>query len=168
MMKMVNTEKKLLIHWSAWFYLGHVLFFWIIGLNYFFAVPSFSFSSLIDDFVLLGFVGHLAVLALSPCLLVLPLILVFPYRRLIFVMASLIAAVASSLLVLDAIVYNLYHYHLNSTVLTLAYHGITKDILGLSFREKIIPILLFWFLMISYVMQDGYGINNQSYFPWLV
>ncbi len=146
----IDTEKKLLIHWSAWFYLGHVLFFWMIGLNYFFAVPSVSFSSLMDDFVLLSFVGHLAVLALSPCLFVWLLIFIFPYRRLVFVIASLIAALASSLLVLDAIVYNLYHYHLNITILTLAFHGITKDILGLSFREKIIPIfIILVFLMIE-------------------
>ncbi len=146
----MDKEKKLLMHWSAWFYLGHVLFFWMIGLNYFFAVPSFSFFSLIDDVVLLSFVGHLAVLALSPCVLLLPLILLFPNRYLIFVTASIIAATASSLLVIDAIVYNLYHYHLNNTVLTLAFHGITKDILGLSFREKIIPIfIIMFFVMIE-------------------
>lgn len=146
----LSREKKLLVHWTAWFYLGHVLLFWMVGLNYFFAIPAFSFFSLIDGFVLLGFAGHLAVLALSPCLLMIPLIFLFPHRRIIFVFAALLAAIASSLLVLDTIVYNLYHYHLNRAVLTLAFHGITEDILGLSLREKIIPVLIiFIFLTIE-------------------
>lgn len=146
----MDAEKKLLIHWNAWFYLGHVLFFWMIGLNYFFAVPSFSFSSLMDDFVLLGFIGHLAVLALLPCFIILPLIFIIPFRRVIFVLAALIASIMSSLLVLDTIVYNLYHYHLNGAVLTLAFYGITKNILGLSLREKMIPLfIILVFLMIE-------------------
>lgn len=138
----MSSEKKLLIHWNAWFYLGHVLLFWLIGLNYFFAIPSLDLSHWMDDFVLLSFIGHLAVLAFWPSVFMMCLIFLIPNRYFIFVVASFTTAIISSLLVFDTIVYNLYHYHINQAVMSLAYYGITEGMLGLSFREKFIPVFI--------------------------
>lgn len=146
----LDAQRKLLMYWGAWFYLSHVLFFWLIGLNYFFAEPAISLFNLLDDFILVGFMGHLAVLALFSCVWIVPMVFLFPHKRAIFTVVIITASLASSLLIMDTVVYRLYHYHFNHAVLMLAFYGVTEDSLGLSFLEKMAPILIiFTFVVIE-------------------
>lgn len=147
----MNLGRQSLLRWCIWFFLGHVLLFWLIGLIYLPSIPQLGMDHAIDVFVLFSYLGHLALLAVSPCLILVPIILLSSWRRVIFILSIAIATLTSSFLLLDTIVYNLYQYHLNGVVLTLAYHGITQDIFGLSVFEKFFPIIIFTvFMMVEW------------------
>lgn len=148
-MPAITFEKRNLLRWCVWFFLGHVLLFWLIGLVYLPAIPHFEIDYGINFFVLLSYLAHLAMLAISPCLILVPLALLIPWRNSILILAILIATINSSLLFIDTIVYNMYQFHVNGAVLTLAFHGITKGVMGLSFFEKIMPLVIIGVFLIA-------------------
>src|ERR1700730_4477640 len=121
----ISTPKKSLLQWCVWFYLGNCALFCLIGLIYFPSTVSKGFDPFIDALVILGYIGHFTLIAFLPCIVIVPLILLTRFKRLIFGFSIIITTILSSLLLIDTIVYHIYQFHLNGTVLKLAVHGFT-------------------------------------------
>ena len=138
----MTFERKSLLRWCVWFFLGQVLLFWLVGFMYLPHMPSMEWNNGTLLFVILSYLAHLGILALIPAFFFIPFAYLFPSRRIIITFAIIIATLCASLLFSDALVYNRYQFHMNGMVLTLAFHGITEDVMGLSFLEKIMPIFI--------------------------
>lgn len=141
----VLTNKKTLLHWCGWFFLGNAILFLLIGLHYLPCIPWLDTSYLtphgkivVEGFIVLAYLGHLSLLAFFPCMVLIPLILIFPaQRRFVLPLAISIATLAATLLIIDTIAYQLYRFHLNGVVIDLIVHGLGKELLGLSWMEYV-------------------------------
>lgn len=156
--------KKLLFRWCSWFYLANVALFWLIGHPYLHTVAWINTDYLrhfakivVRGFLFFSYVGQLALLAAIPMLLVIMGIALWPHRRRIFVAASLMMTCATSLLLVDTMVYGLFHYHLNGIVLNLVLHSANEQFFDFSLYEEI----LCWVVVIGLFLLElalAYGI----------
>lgn len=136
----LTQEKRSLLQWCTWFFSGHIILFWLVGLGY---LSSISIpENKIDLLVFFSYLSHIALLALTPGVFILPFVFLMPFRKIIFVLSILFSTTVSSLMLMDVMVYKSYQYHLNPVVLKLAYDAVTKDIMGFSIIEKIIPLMI--------------------------
>lgn len=146
-----------------WFCLGNTVLFFLIGWRYLpWIIPTHfdvitPFNTVISwAFIITAFAGHFALLAFIPgILLLLPLILLFPDRRLIFPIAFPIAALAALALLIDTYVFTQYHLHLNGIVLELFFSGAGHQIFDFSWLEWLIATGL---LIGFFVLETCYGL----------
>ncbi|MHB1947841.1 MAG: sulfatase-like hydrolase/transferase [Gammaproteobacteria bacterium] len=138
----MQADKKLLFQWSIWFLLGNVLLFWLIGLNYIPTIPWLDSAylthygkSLLKSFAFFTYFGQLGAMALLQGLFFIPLIWLFPKRKPLFILAAVMATLLATLLVMDAMIYKLYRFHLNGVMMDLVIHGLGSEIFGFSWLE---------------------------------
>ena len=112
----MKDNKKNLLRFTGWFFLGNAALFWLIGIKYLivmlssktlFATSFYSYNTLAGKcfvllFIFISYLGHLALLAFSPALFIVPLVFLFNTRSLVFSIAVLTGAL--SILILIAIV----------------------------------------------------------------
>lgn len=149
----MQPDKKLLLRWCFWFFLGNALLFWIIGLKYLPSIPwlhtdliNTNYHRHIYLFIVLSYIGQFSLLAFLPCIVISLFALVLP-RSIIFILAILAASLGSMLLVVDAFTFSFFHFHLNKMILSLLLKSITMDIFNLSFQEIALGVGVAFFLV---------------------
>lgn len=149
--------RKPLLKWIAWFSVGNIFLFWLIGTQYILAitpliVPANLFLTQILAWALLitGFVGQLTLLALLPTiLLILPLIFCcYHIPKFIICSAVISFTCAATLLFADAIIFKKFHYHLNGIILELIMHHDMQQIFDFSWLEYAIAATVFVTLLL--------------------
>lgn len=138
----MQSQRLKLLQWCFWFFFGNAILFWIAGLNY---LPTLTLMKAGQDnqfilnlFTLVSYLGHLGLLAFLPALLISLLILIFPNRPLIFLLAIPIAISAVVLVIVDAVIYRQYQFHFNGVIFDLAINGINRSIWAMSWIEYLI------------------------------
>jgi len=144
----VISEKKAQKRWCLWFFAGNILLFWLIGLNYLSVIPWFGTEHvlpkgeiILGTFAAFCYIGELGLLALLPCVFMLPLIHFFPKRKFVFALSILIAVLMSTFLLTDSFVYKLYRFHVNGIMIHLVTKGLGEEVLGVSQKEFVISTL---------------------------
>lgn len=142
---MVNsgTSRRTLGRWVGWFLVANTLLYFVIGLNYLFFMPNFSAIPLMTTagtvlgwvFMLTGLLGQFALFALLCGIPVIVLALVYPRRWLVCSIAILLSTAMALFLVLDGVVYHLYHYHLAGVVWHVIWTGVASQVFVLSWLE---------------------------------
>lgn len=106
-------------------------FFYILGLQYlkislssstlfattFYFYHSFFAKSLVILFIVMTYLGQFALLAFLPCLILFPVFAIFRNKWLTLTISIIVWSLLSILLLTDSIVFSLFHFHLNSTLL---------------------------------------------------
>lgn len=151
----LGEKRNALLRWSGAFYLGNLLLCLAIGIEYLSTTPwistqylGFSSKIMLGVFIAVSYFAQLAIIALIPYLVILPLILLYPARRLIFTAFIILASAVALWLSVDSILYNLYRFHLNGIVLKLTLNGLGQNIFGLS-RNEMLLVLMFIFVLMG-------------------
>jgi len=108
----VITRRRLL-RWGSWFAAVNAGCLAVIGLRYLvhYRAPGLSLAW---AYALVAYLGHVSVLAYVPfLLLLLPLTLVWPSRRLVLAVAVTAASAGLALVLLDSLVFEENRYHLS-------------------------------------------------------
>lgn len=126
-MKKYLTARMLSLRFLALFALSNVCLFLLLSLRYLFIVFSsktlyssgyFSYDYFIGKvfvilFHLVTYIGHFSFLACLPAFFIIPLIVVFNQRFVIMIFSMIVWSLAVMLLIMDLIVYPMFHFHLN-------------------------------------------------------
>ncbi|MEC9376111.1 MAG: DUF3413 domain-containing protein [Pseudomonadota bacterium] len=116
MNKYQNTfpfNRLLLLRWLGWFGLATGFTAALIGARYLlaFGLPGSMISGI---YVFSAYMGHFVVLGVVPMIILLgPIAVIVPSKRLIMTLAVLLAGIILSLIVLDTNIFNQYRYHLS-------------------------------------------------------
>jgi uncharacterized protein len=130
------NRKKKLLRFILWFFLGNTGLFWLIGTRYLFITLSskslfftsfYTCTSMFEKacvllFTFSSYLGHFALLAFFPCLLLMPLVLVNK-RCLIFLSAISIWSMCAIALIADNIIFSLFHFHINFIILKIIFNN---------------------------------------------
>jgi len=114
-----NSPRRQLWRWAGWFGAANTVVFALVAQRYLWYYPF------PDDwpglaYAGLAFVGHFAMLASIPLLLILaPVILMLPSRRLVLSIGVLLASVGLSLMFLDTNVFAEQRFHLSRLIMEL-------------------------------------------------
>lgn len=112
---MTASPRRRLLRWGSWFSVVNAALMAVVGVRY---LPYASATA--GWYVLVATLGHWAALAYVPFVVVLvPLILIVPRRRLVIGAGVTVAAAGLSLLLLDSLVFAENRYHLNPITLSL-------------------------------------------------
>ena len=176
MMTSQLTERSQLLRWCAWFSLGNVILFWLVGLNYLYAISWSESVSLVPHikmiltvFTSVTYLGQLALLAVIPGFAIFVLAVVFPRRYFIFFLGILIAATALSLLIVDITIYNLYRFHLNHTIFNLILHSWNNGIFDLSsYEKKLCALIAIGVLLLEWIFAAWVWRNKRKVLPGIV
>ncbi|MCC7328778.1 MAG: DUF3413 domain-containing protein, partial [Gammaproteobacteria bacterium] len=104
-------SRRHLLRWTGWFVAANAVVLALLGLR-FMAFAPWPAGALGLGYTVLAYVGHFALLALLPALLVvIPLTLLLPWRPLIVGLAVLLAAAEATLLMVDGNVFATQRYH---------------------------------------------------------
>lgn len=156
------NQRKNLLRFCGWFYLANTIFYWLIGWQYLrliirsgtlYGTYLANFSSplgkfLVWLFIITSYLGHFALLAFLPCIILIPLTLLIPKRGFIVSLAIIIASIASLYLITDSYVFSLYRFHLNQTLLNMLFSREMADVFELSAYE-VSSIILVGVLLIA-------------------
>jgi hypothetical protein len=113
------TSRRRLLRWAHWFTLVHAGLLALIGLRYLWLYMRLS-PTVAWVYAPLAYVGHIAVLAYLPILLlVLPLILLLPRPWVAVPLGVALASMAAAFLMLDSLVFAENRYHLGILTATL-------------------------------------------------
>jgi membrane-anchored protein YejM (alkaline phosphatase superfamily) len=138
----VRSVRKLLLRWCGWFLLFNALVFFLLSLKYlpslfpgeFLALTVYG-KCLVGSFIVLTYLSYLALLAALPGLLLVPAIVILPWRRTIIFLAVILFTGAATYLYLDAVVYSIYRYHVQGVVLNLFLDKQAAEVFAFSSRE---------------------------------
>jgi hypothetical protein len=122
-----------LFNWVLCFFLLNGLLFSLIGFPYLNAILSYGtlfkntlydFSGILGKsfilfFTVLNYTSHFFLLSFLSGMLLLPLLLLVPFRRVIWFVGVVLYTIAICFLLLDEYVFTTYHFHLNHTILDL-------------------------------------------------
>lgn len=144
------SSRRTLCRWAGWFFVANTVFYFLTGLNYLFYMPDFNHIPLMTVqgmiigwvFMLTGLIGQFAVFAFAGCVLALILILLFPRRWFAFTVSAVMAAGTALFLIVDSVVYHLYHYHLAGVVWHIIRAGVAMQVLELSWIEWLFVALI--------------------------
>lgn len=147
-------SRRTLLQWAWRFSIANVLLYWLVGLNYLHSIAWLGTEYLTTQakiglliFLGVSYVGHLTCLACLPAALIFFTSVVFPRRRMVFIIAIIIETLAVGLLLSDTVVYRLFHYHINSILLSLFLHALQEPFFNFSLQEYIVCVSSGFFLV---------------------
>src|SRR3990167_3140758 len=143
-------SRRLLYRWTVWFFIANTLLYFSICLNYLIFMPNFHEILLLTPmgevlgwiFMLAGLLGQSAVFAFLGAFPVFIFVLLCPHRRWLFTLATLVAGALGLFLIIDAIIYHLYHYHLAGVVWGILSSGAATQVLELTWLEYSLAALI--------------------------
>lgn len=151
-----HTDRNILSSWLFWFYAGNALLFWLIGIHNLIGVtplalpaPNAIYNAIIWLFLLLASVGQSALLALLTCLFSFAFVSMVPGRKIAQLITIIFATFANSLLIIDAIIFAHYHFHLNGIILQLLFSTDSEKMFDFSSLEYLYIGLIFFILFVS-------------------
>ena len=128
----MKTQRKLLLRWLGWFGLINGFIAALIGLRYLFFY-SFPDDVLALSYVPLATITHFIILIYLPIALVLiPLTLIIPNKRLIFSLAIFFSSFINTSLIVDANFFAENRYHL-SFLTSVLFDSITYVLIAIQF-----------------------------------
>lgn len=120
--------RRTLLRWLGWYGTANALIVLVASLRTL-VVAETPGGPLARVFEALMLVGHSALLAFLPALLLVPLILVLPRRRLVMPLAAGLAVLVVTAVLADTVVFQQYRFHLNAEILNLLFGGAAGEIL---------------------------------------
>ncbi len=120
--------RRTLLRWLGWFGAANSLVVLAASLGIL-AVTVAPSGALAQVFGVLMLIAHSAVLAFLPALLLVPLILAAPRRRIVIPLATGLAVIVTGVVLIDTAIYQQYRFHLNAEVLNLLSGGAAGEIL---------------------------------------
>lgn len=120
-----------LLRLAGWFLFLNTPFFLLTNFRYFSAV-AIPHNPFVLFFVAISLLGHFAMLAFIPALILLPLILLYPRPKAVLAAAVICQTAVATFLTLDCLVFYLYRFHLNGMVWEMLTHGAAKEILPIT------------------------------------
>lgn len=129
--RQTQTMRQRLFYWCAWFFVCNIAILLLLSLRYLDNIeipvggPAIAFS-------ITAFIGHFFSASLLCFLIVVPFVLLFPNRAVIFTLAILMASALLAYITIDTFIFSLYHYHFNSMVLNLLSGGAANQIFNFS------------------------------------
>ena len=147
-----NKLRRQLLRWTGWFAAANTALFVLVAQRYLWYYPfPNDWPGLV--YVGLAFVGQFAVLASIPLLLILtPVVLLLPSRRLVQTIGVVLASVGLSVLFLDTNVFAEQRFHLSRLVMEL-FEWFTWSMLGVFFI-----IILFFQSMLAGIVWRNFAI----------
>lgn len=154
-------ERKVLIRWGGCFFTFISLLFLLLGLRYLllYTFPKevlglfYTIAAFISQFVLFGYIPWL--------LIILPLSILVPIRKLILPLSILIASLMLSILLLDSLVFAENRFHFNS--LTIRILGFKTWGFGIIY---LLIFVVFTSLLGKWVWKIF--IHQKKHMPWLI
>ncbi|OGT46516.1 MAG: hypothetical protein A3E83_01260 [Gammaproteobacteria bacterium RIFCSPHIGHO2_12_FULL_41_20] len=128
--------RRPLLHFTIWFYLANAGIFSILGLKYLtiifsaktlFSSAIYSYTTLFEKslallFYISAYLGNFTLLAVLPGIfLVIPSVIIFNKKFLTFSLATLLSTLSCITLLADEMVFSTYHFHINLTLLSIAF-----------------------------------------------
>ena len=146
--KLSPTQKKL-ARWAGWFFLANAIVWILIATNYLSLLPKFntivglSWRARVVSLVFIGssFIGYFSLVAYAAWGLV-ACFSAYHAKRWVFFLSIFLALVLSLALIVDSLVYHLFHFHLWGVVWPIISAGVASDVLVLSVYEWIIIVAL--------------------------
>ncbi|MDH3354604.1 MAG: DUF3413 domain-containing protein, partial [Chromatiales bacterium] len=112
-----------LLLWASWFAVANSVLFSGVAIKYFIDAQQ-TFSTDAQAYLIAATLGHFSLLSYAMFIVVLlPLIILLPLKRLIQPLAVLFAFAGLLLLIGDTLIYNLYKFHLSGFVFDLLING---------------------------------------------
>lgn len=145
-----RVNRRALGRWVGWFLGANALLYYLITLNYLFYLPDFGHIPLMTTqgtllgwvFMLTGLLGQAAIFALVSILPVALLMLLIPRRGFVYTLGVLTASTMALFLIVDSVIYHLYHYHLAGVVWHVIRAGVATQVLELSWKEWALTALI--------------------------
>jgi uncharacterized protein len=105
--------RRRLLRWANWFALINTVILALIGVQYLWQYRAPMSPAVAWTYALVAYVGHMAALAYSPLLLLIPVLLLLPRPRLVLPLGVVLSSALVAFLVLDTLVFAEQRYHLN-------------------------------------------------------
>lgn len=154
----MTANKKMLLRWCGWFFTANTFLACLISFKYLTAGSWLATSYLtthlknvVTLFILVSYIGQLAFIIFSPCLIILPLILLFSARKTVWTVSIVSGSFIIIGLLTDSVAYSLYHFHLNSTLFLMLLQGLGKQFFGFSVMEY----FMMAFLLSAIIIVEG-------------
>lgn len=153
-----------LLKWAAWFFVGNVVLFLLIGLQYIFVILPLPFPGtniplriLTWSYLITTYLGQLSLLALIPIiLLTIPLILLcYRQRKLIFISSVCISSLAVILLFVDTTVFRQFRFHINGFIYEFVTSKEIAQIFDFTWLEYLLTGILF---SIALIIETTYAV----------
>jgi membrane-anchored protein YejM (alkaline phosphatase superfamily) len=142
------VSRRTLFRWTGWFAMANAVVLAVIGLAQMGAYPAGG-GFLAWIYLLTVSVSHYAMLSLLPLLLLVPVIVLWPRRRLVHILAVLVMAATIALVLLDSLLWSQSHFHINA--LTVKILGVqsrvfigTMFLIGLVFETLLAGRIWIW------------------------
>lgn len=136
-----SKDRKRLLRWGAWFCSANALVLLIVSCR-FVAVMGFPHEPLARAFVVLSAIGHFTMMAMLPWLAVALVVLAWPRRGPAMAAGIIFSALLVITLMVDSLVFGLYHFHLNGMVWSLIRNGNVSEILPLSTNTLAVAVAI--------------------------
>lgn len=156
----------------TWFFVANGLIFWLLGFDYLKA--SLSSTSLFHNFlidysdylpgkilvlvfIVTNYFSYMMLLAFLPAIFMLLTAFVLPFKRFIMSLSILIAACSILFFIVDTRIFNLFKFHMNTTILSFILSQQWREVFDLTGSELfliggvigvifIVEIFLAWFV----------------------
>lgn len=126
-------SRGFLLKVGAWFFCAIAILFMLISLRYT-RYMSIDSSFLAWIYITITTISHFILLAFIPyILLYLPIILLFPRKRVATTTAVAITTVATTLLITDTLIFDLYRFHINLFTLEMLFGGAANQVFVFDF-----------------------------------
>ncbi|MDG2305244.1 MAG: DUF3413 domain-containing protein [Candidatus Binatia bacterium] len=160
--------RRMLLRWTGWFLFGNVWLIVAVLLRNLSVVGPAN-GMLAQLFRWLMFAGHSAFLAFLPALLLLPLALIWPRRRLQTGLAMGLSSILLFAALVDTVIFQQYRFHLNAEIFNLVFGGAASEILVFGWTMylqssllvlAIVAIQYFWARWIWRRLESGGGLRR--------
>ena len=160
MKKLIRQQLQTqMIYWSVWYSFLTTIVIWIIGGRYLITIFPLQLpyikkisESTVYVFVFISYFSHLALLSFLVWLfIVFPFIYCLPKRIIIFPVAIFSTTLLTFFIVIDSKLFQLYHFHLNSTLFNLLLGGEAQDIFGFTLIEWLIGVACICAILLLHV-----------------
>ncbi len=169
-----QSQRSLLLRWFGWFCFANTILYYLIGINYLLVINPFAVANLylygkfiIITFIVFSYLGHFALLAILPGIIIVPLILVWPRRYAVISIATLLASLSVIYLLVDSFVFRQFRFHLNGVILHMIFSGEATQIFSLSFIEYLIISILFliFILLEIFIALQVWRLTKRKFLP---
>ena len=117
--QLIPESRRSLLKWGGWFAAFNILLMCIIGLRYLLAYP---WPEEIDAriYAVTAYLGQFSLLTFLPYLLIIvPVILLVPRKKVVFPLAILISTASLTMLLLDSLLFTENKFHINALTITI-------------------------------------------------
>lgn len=142
-----EANKKLLFHWLLYFLAIHSIVIFAISFKYLKYIELNS-GFFVRFYFIISYLSHFLLLSLSPLVLLMLLAFFRISSPIIKTTAIILSLIVDSIIMADAIVFDLYRFHINGFVLELVFGGAASQIFN-------IPTLQYFFTFLYVVLFIG-------------